>query len=195
MRGDRDHLRRRPVRGGPGVAGHRAHGVAGVPLPAARAARRHGCRRDDRLPDRRAGQFDGGRALRLHRRADGIRQAQRQRRTDFDGLVPDRRARVRCPHRRRAGRDGPAAAPDLRCHNGKRGRTRRVHGPDAFAGGRGRPQAIRRRGPALLAVGTAGLLRVRDHDGLADRLVGPVSSVAANARTPRCAQTGRVGRQ
>ena len=138
LRGDRDHLRRRPVCGGIGVAGHRAHGAAGLPLPAAGADRRDRCRRGDRLSDRGAGRFHDRRPLRLHRRADRDRQTQGPRHAHGDRLVADRRVAFGAASIGRADRDDPAAAPDLQGDDRERRRGRGIHGPDPHAGRRRR---------------------------------------------------------
>ncbi len=189
MRGDRDHLRRRSVRGRSGAVGHRAHRPAGLPLPSPRAGGRDGCGRDDRLPDRGAGRFHGGGPQCLHRWADRNRQTQGPGHPDGGRLVADRRIRVRRGDGRDVGRHGPTAASDFQGHDRKRGRYRRHLGPDAHAGGSRRRQAVFRRGTAVLAVGAAGLFQHWDHDRVADWVVGVVAPAGADARNPRCTQT------
>ena len=142
VRGDRDHRGRPPARRVAGAAGHRADGAAGLSLPDPRSDHRDGRCRSDRLPGSRLERFQGGRALRLCRRAGRNRETPSPRRADRDRGVLRRRCRHRCRGGHRVDRPDAASAADVPRDHRRRGRSRDGHGAGAApAGGRAGAQA------------------------------------------------------
>ncbi len=114
VRGNRNHRHHRAVRRCTGAAGHRADGVAGLPLPRPRAGHRDGRCRADRLPDRRTWRPDDGGAQRLRRRSHRCRQTPRPWDPDGACRLLYRRSGVQPGGGRRVGGAVAVAAPDLR---------------------------------------------------------------------------------